>query len=282
MRFPRRAAALLLAAAALALPRTLGAQIDLPAPRGYVNDFANVIGPAYQDSLQAVIDDVRGKSGGEIVVVTLPSLQGRDRDEVALQIGREWGVGKKGGPTDAGRNTGVIVLVSMQDRKWKIETGTGTMTFIPAAEAGRIGRDLMVPALQAGNPGAGILHAVQAIAQAYATQYRFTLSPAYPTGGTYPQQPQRSPYDDGRGAGGGESDSAGLIIFIVFIVLIVVMNSMGRRRSGCGGCIPIFLPIGGRGGGWGGGGWGGGGGGGGFGGFGGGGGFSGGGSGGDW
>ena len=103
MRFPRRAAALLLAAAALALPRTLGAQIDLPAPRGYVNDFANVIGPAYQDSLQAVIDDVRGKSGGEIVVVTLPSLQGRDRDEVALQIGREWGVGKKGGrPTPGG------------------------------------------------------------------------------------------------------------------------------------------------------------------------------------
>ena len=68
---------------------------------------------------------MREKSGGEIVVVTLPSLEGRGRDEVALQIGREWKMGQKGGPTDRNRNTGVVVLVSMQDRKWRIETGTG-------------------------------------------------------------------------------------------------------------------------------------------------------------
>ncbi|HEX8904108.1 MAG TPA: TPM domain-containing protein, partial [Longimicrobiaceae bacterium] len=177
MRFARRHASIFAAAALVAVAATAGTaraqQLELPQPVGYVNDFANVISPAYRDTIQAVIDDVRQKSGGEIVVVTLPSLQGRSRDEVALQIGREWRIGKKGDPNDPMRNTGVVVLVSMQDRKWKIETGTGTMTFIPAGEAGRIGRGLLVPQLQAGNPGRGIYLAVSALAQAYAENFGF-------------------------------------------------------------------------------------------------------------
>jgi uncharacterized protein len=279
MRFARRRArrALAMAVAAAVVRVPAAAQgLELPQPVGYVNDFANVISPAYRDSIQAVIDDVRQKSAGEIVVVTLPSLQGRSRDEVALQIGRDWKIGQKGGPTDADRNTGVVVLVSMQDRAWKIETGTGTMTFIPAAEAGRIGRDLMVPELQAGNPGRGIYLAVSGLAQAYAQHFGFQLSPVVAP----VQVPQGDEQPD---AGGGQGSSGDFWIFVAFVV-IVLLVSRGR-----GGCLPIFLPMGGggrrRGGGWGGGGWGGGGfggGGGGFGGFGGGGGFSGGGSGGNW
>jgi uncharacterized protein len=86
----------------------------------------------------------------------------------------------------------------------------------------------------------------------------------------------------GRRRGGGISP---LLIFALFIVAYSILNGMGRRRRGCGGCIPIpiVFPTGGgySRGGWGGGGFGGGGGGG-FGGFGGGGGFSGGGGGSSW
>ncbi len=289
MRSSRRrsaVAALALAAAALAHAPRAAAQLALPAPQGYVNDFAHVIPAAYRDSIQAVVDDVRRKSGGEIVVVTLPSLQGRSRDEVALQIGREWKVGQKGGPTDRNRNTGVVVLVSMQDRAWKIETGTGTLTFIPASEAGRIGRDEMVPRLRAGDPGGGIYHAVLALGQAYAGQFGFTLAPQYPAGGlagpggAAPSAPRGDP-GYGRGSGQGGSSFWFYLAVVIFIMLI----SRGRV-----GCLPLFFMGGGGrrgggggfGGGWGGGGFGGGGGGGGFGGFGGGGGFSGGGSGGNW
>lgn len=295
MRSSRRAAAAV-AALALAwlLPATpAAAQLTLPRPVGYVNDFANVIDPAYRDSIRAVVDDVREKSGGEIVVVTLESLQGRSRDEVALQIGREWKIGQKGAPTDRNRNTGVVVLVSMRDRKWKIETGTGTLTFIPAAEAGRIGRDLMVPELQAGNVGRGIFRAVQALGQAYAGQFGFQLAPQYPASagggglagprGVPSSQPDYGDYPSGRGSGQGGIPIGVIIAAIVLFFLL--------SRGGRGGCLPFLIGMsmggggrrgGGWGGGWGGGGFGGGGGGGGFGGFGGGGGFSGGGSGGDW
>jgi uncharacterized protein len=302
MRSSRRGAALAALALAIigpAVPKPAAAQLQLPAPQGYVNDFANAITPAYQDSIQAVVDDVKQKSGGEIVVVTLPSLEGRSRDEVALQIGREWKIGQKGGPTDRDRNTGVVVLVSMQDRKWKIETGTGTLTFIPAAEAGRIGRDELVPELQAGNVGRGVYRAVLALGQAYAGQYGFQLTPRYPAGSVGVGDgglagprgvPQNQP--DTRGyPGGGSPGGGGMSFWVIAIIFVLFMLLSSRGRGGgCGGggCLPLLFGMsmggGGRrgGGGWGGGGFGGGGGGGGFGGFGGGGGFSGGGAGGDW
>jgi uncharacterized protein len=170
------------------------AQLQLPRPIGYVNDFAGVIPASDEAAIQAVIDDVRAQSrGGEMVVVTLPSLEGEAASDVALRIGREWKVGALGQPGDAVRNTGAIILVSMQDRKWRIETGEGTNTFVTAAEAGRIGRDLMVPQLQAGQPGEGILLAVRALAQEYGKEFDFTPSAAPP-----PPPVQTQPYPETR------------------------------------------------------------------------------------
>src|SRR5690606_974315 len=117
--------------------------------------------------------EVRAKSGGEIVVVTLPSLEGRTRDEVALQIGREWGIGRRGEPGDPARNTGTVVLVVPKETapdgrgQLKIETGIGTTTFITAAEAGRIADRYMIPYFQRGDYGEGIFAGVAALAGLY-------------------------------------------------------------------------------------------------------------------
>lgn len=261
---------LLAAAALLCVPAWGTAQIQLPDPVGYVNDFANVIPPEDEARIQTIVDEVRQKSGGEIVVVTLPSLEGRTRDEVALQIGREWRIGQEGAAGDRARNTGAVVLVVPRETSpnnrgdMKIELGDNTSTFITAAEAGRIRDDYMIPAFRAGDYGQGITAGVAAIAVEYAENFGFEL-----TGESRPPPPQR-----GRDDGGNPFFTW---IFIAFILLMV----FGRR--GRMGCLPIFIPMGGRGGGFGGGGFGGGGfGGGGFGGFGGGGGFSGGGAGGSW
>jgi uncharacterized protein len=128
----------ILALVAACAPLAVAAQIQLPPPVGYVNDFAGIIPAEYETRILGVIEEVRAKSGGEIVVVTLPSLQGRTRDEVALQIGREWGVGQAGEAGDPHRNTGAVILVAPNERDLKIELGTRTNTFVTAAEAGRI------------------------------------------------------------------------------------------------------------------------------------------------
>src|SRR5690606_20100755 len=182
----RAAAFALVLALVAALPRPVDAQSRLPRPVGWINDFANVIEPEHERQIQAVIDEVRAKSGGEIVVVTLPSLMGRTRDELALQIGREWGVGRRGEPGDPARNTGVVVLVVPEEASpdgrghAKIETGLGASTFITAAEAGRILDRFMIPRFQQGDYGGGILLGVAALAGEYAERFGFELTGEVP------------------------------------------------------------------------------------------------------
>ena len=243
------------------IAHTALAQIQLPKPVGYVNDFANALTPDQETQLEQIVNEVRLKSGGEIVVVTLPSLQGHTR-----QIGREWGVGKKGNPGDAARNTGLVVLLVPSEHELKIETGFGTTTFITAAEAGRIADQFMVPHFREGDYGTGLIQGVRAIAQRYADNFHFQITGAVPL-----EQPAQPPPHAVRSLHVND-------IFTILIIIAVLLSLFGRGgRGGRGGGFPWWLLfIGGNRGGWGGfgGGSGGfGGGGGGFGGFGGGGGF---------
>src|SRR5437667_11091914 len=86
-------------------------QFAIPAPRGYINDFAGVLDPASVARLDAVIADVKAKTRGEIVIVTLADIGGRSASDVALQIGREWKVGPGAPVGDPASNLGVVVLL---------------------------------------------------------------------------------------------------------------------------------------------------------------------------
>jgi len=269
-----------LVALALALPQ----QISIPAPKGFVTDFATVIPEASSLRIQRIIEDVRAKSGGEIAVVTLRDLAGRDKNDVALQIGRQWGVGKKGNPGDRARNTGVVILLVPKETSSDgrghiaISTGQGTEGFITDATAGAI-QDEALPFLRQADYGSALELITLRVAQRFAREFDFTLD-------TTLRAPVEQAPDLSRRGGSRSRGINPVVLFILFVVIMSLISG-GRRRRGCGGCVPIFIPFGGGGGGFGGGrgGWGGGGGGfggGGFGGFGGGGGFSGGGAGRDW
>lgn len=250
-------------------------QITVPAPRGFVNDFAGVLDSQSIRHMEAVIAEVRDKARGEIAVVTMPGIGDRPASEVALQIGRQWGVGAKGEAGDPAKNLGVVVLlVPMTNHQPGtgqafIATGRGAEGFLPDARAGRI-RDAMIPYLAQEDYGRGLSVGVDLVAQAFAEEFGVTLSnPEHVQ--LAPQRHEPRP-----------QAPIGVVVMVVILVIIVASLSSRRqrRRRGWGG-------LGGWGG-WGGGGWGsgggwsggGGGGGGGFGGFGGGGGFSGGGAGG--
>jgi uncharacterized protein len=194
-------------------------------------------------------------------VVTWPDLHGRSASDLAVTIGREWGVGAKGESGDPAKNLGVVILlVPRRDHRpgtgdLFIATGRGAEGFLPDSRIGRI-RDAMGSFLAREDYGAGLAAGVDLVAQAFAEEYGVTL-----TGTPVPTEGERGP--------------AGATVFKLLLLLIVLFL-ISRRR---GGFLPLMLGgFGGgrRGGGWGG--CGGGGFGGGFGGFGGGGGFSGGGA----
>src|SRR6266849_8388160 len=137
------------------------AQIAVPPPRGYVNDFAGVLDSASIRHMEAVITEVRDKTRGEIAVVTLADIGDRAASDVALQIGRQWGVGAKGEAGDPAKNLGVVVLLVPQKNhrpgtgQLFIATGRGAEGFLPDARVGRI-RDAMTPYLAREEYGAGL------------------------------------------------------------------------------------------------------------------------------
>lgn len=258
-------------------------QTQYPAPVGYVSDFAGILDAASQRQMLGVIEEVRQKSGGEIAVVTLKDLVGRASIDVARDIGRQWGVGAKGGPGDPAKNAGIVLLLVPGERpgdgkaKLAIATGTGTEGFITDARAGQIRDAIGRVSVQANSYAAGLVAGVWLLAQAYAQEFGFELTGQAPVSLPPAGSPQSFPVG---------------IIWLLFFLLPIVIALAGRgasRRLRYGRRIgrPIGLPelillsllSGGsrrRGGGgsWGGGGFSGGG----FGGFGGGGGFSGGGA----
>ncbi|HEX4935955.1 MAG TPA: TPM domain-containing protein [Gemmatimonadaceae bacterium] len=265
-----------------------------PPPRGFsptqadmVVDAANALSPDAVARINRIIFDVKAKSGGEIVVVTLPDIAGRDVGDVALRIGREWKVGVDAKIGDRARNAGVVILVvpketSTDGRGYiSIQTGQGAEGFITDATAGDIRREA-IPFLQQRDYSQALELMALRVAQRYEREFGFQLDTAL-----VPASVQQF---------GGEGDAISpLALLVVFVVLMMVFSAMARtsggRRNGCLQALIIADTLSSArghrrshwgGGGFGGGSWGGGGGGGGFGGFGGGGGFSGGGSSGSW
>ncbi len=255
-----------------------GGPTPLPQPVGYVNDFAGVLSPEASARIAALAEQVHAATRGDMVVVTLADLGGRPVEETALRLGREWKVGADAKIGDQARNAGVIILLVPKETSTdgrghcRIETGQGAEGFITDATSGSICR-AATPLFQARQYSAALVQISDEVAARYAEAFGVSLdgSPASPQTARRrsSEPPTQIPW--------------ALIIFVLFIVI----SSMGRRRRGCVGCIPIPIPGPNfRSGGWSGGsGWSGGGFGGssgGFGGFGGGGGFSGGGGGSDW
>jgi len=243
-------------------------QIAVPSPRGFVNDFAGVLDSASARHMEAVIAEVREKTRGEIAVVTLADIGDRAASEVALQIGRQWGVGAQAAAGDRSKNLGVVVLLVPRKNRQPgtgdvfVATGRGAEGFLTDARAGRI-RDAMIPFLAREEYGKGLSLGVDLIAQAFAGEFGVTLSnPEF----VRPPPPADHQVNPGIPFG-----------FLLAVIILLIILTRDRLLL-----IPFMMSRGGRGWGGGGGGWGSGGfgGGGGFGGFGGGGGFSGGGGGG--
>ncbi|MGH7526438.1 MAG: TPM domain-containing protein [Gemmatimonadales bacterium] len=264
-------AALQLTAAALLAQSPQVERLFPAQPTGFVTDVARVVDQASAAKMESLIERLRSATGAEIAVVTLPTIGDREASEVALAIGRKWGVGARADIGDSTRNAGIVVLLVPRQGGQagtghiRVEVGQGLEGIVTDATAGRI-RDLMTEQLAAEQYGPALLTGVQALVSLVARGYGVsdTALTSY------------RPVDRPR-AGGGRFPGLLQLLFLVVFFLVISRAFGGRRRR-----RSVYWGGPWIGGGWGGGGWGGGGGfgGGGFGGFGGGGGFSGGGAGG--
>src|SRR5271154_4422092 len=142
----------------------------LPAPTGYVTDFAGVLSPSTQLSLENLCTQVDRQAHAQIAVVTIKSLDNdQSIEEFATALEDRWKVGPKG--TDRG----VLMIVSISPRKYRIEVGYGLEGILNDAKVGDIGRS-MVPALSQNDYNTAIPIGVQQIARVIAADAGVTLT----------------------------------------------------------------------------------------------------------
>jgi len=227
-----------------------------PPLTGRVVDDAGILSPQVEGELTQELATLEAQTGRQLVVATLPDLQGYEIEDYGYQLLRAWGVG------DKERDDGVILIVAPAERKVRIEVGYGLEPVLTDALSSLIINRTIIPAFKQGDMEQGVVDGTRAIVQQLSLPDDEAKAAAA-------AQAQKA-----RSSGGEIGPATILVIFIVFWLLSGVLGGFGRRRrGGLWWLLPLILSnSSGRGGG----GWSGGGGGFGGGGFGGG-GFSGGG-----
>jgi len=220
-------------------------------PANYVVDLAGVVDPAMESKLNGFLSELERKTTAQLIVLTIKSLEGQPLEEFSIHIAHDlWKLGQKG------KDNGVLFLIAMNDRKYRIEVGYGLEGILPDSKVGSIGRDFLVPAFRKGEYSKGIYAATLAISNEIAADAGVTISgmPAYRIQNRAVRKIK-------------PPSLASKIFFFIFIIVLVILFIKNPRL------FILLLLFSGRGSGsWsgGGGGFGGGGGGGGGGGFGGG------------
>ena len=190
------------------------AEQPFPKPEGLINDFANVIPSSFKQKIAGITVELLKKTGIPVVVVTMPDIGGAEYNDYANRLYEAWGIGKKG------EDKGVLIFVTIKERKMRIETGYGVEGILPDGLVGDIRDNYMLPYLKMDKFGEGLLNGTAAISRVIAKHAGVKL-----TG----QVPVRAP----------EKKRSGFaIIPLIFIFLIFMFVS---RRIG--GSWLFFLPL---------------------------------------
>ena len=202
---------IILAAVALCGALWLGA-VEVPPLTGRVVDRAGVFG-AGASRVEAAVLALENASGGQMAVLTVPTLDGEPIEDFSIRVAEAWKIGRKG------KDNGAILVIVPDDREMRLEIGYGWEGEINDAKAGDVIRD-MAPFFRAGNYADGAVYAVGKVQE-------FVTGKA-PEGQPVPPKRRDS----------GDSPVAAIIVFVVILLLV-----LGRGRGF------IFLGGGGFGGG---------------------------------
>lgn len=155
----------------LFMPSNLPA-VDVPAkPDRYVVDLAGIVDKTTQKKINGLLQELEQKTTAQFVVLTIESLKGEPLEEASIRIAHDkWKLGQKG------KDNGVLLLISVKDRKYRIEVGYGLEGMLPDSFVGSVGRDYLVPHFKKGDTSSGIFATTAVIAQKIAEDAGVKLS----------------------------------------------------------------------------------------------------------
>jgi uncharacterized protein len=198
---------------------------DRPVPPRLVSDFAKMLTQQEVSMLEQKLVSFNDSTSTQIVIVTVPSLEGYDKADYAQQLGEKWGVGQKG------RNNGVVILVKPKtgnsDGQVQITTGYGVEGAIPDILSAQIIDREILPAFRNGDYYGGLDKA---------TSTMMSLARGEFSAAEYAQK---------KGKSSGKRTPLGLIILIVFIIILISRRSGGgnNKHLSTGG-LPFWVLMG--------------------------------------
>jgi len=196
---------------------------ERPVPARLVNDFAGVLGKNEQNALENSLQKFVRQTSTQIVVLTVPDLQGYDKADYAFQVGEKWGVGQKG------KDNGIVVLLKPKTNDSKgqvfVATGYGLEAVLPDAIVNRDIVDYeMIPRFQQGDYYGGLAAGISVMMEI--------------TKGEYTAEQ----YQERVNAGG----SAGIPFMVLFFILLFFLFGKNRRGRvySPGSSLPFWLAMG--------------------------------------
>ncbi len=140
-------------------------------PPNYVVDLAGIVDSEAEAELNSFLAELENKTTAQVVVLTIKSLEGNSIEEFSIHIAHDqWKLGQKG------KDNGVLFLIALNDRKYRIEVGYGLEGALPDSRAGSIGRDFLVPFFSNGEFSKGVYTATLAMINEIATASGVTIS----------------------------------------------------------------------------------------------------------
>ncbi len=206
----------LIAGLLLALAAVATAAPQFPALSGRVVDGADLLPPQREQQLSQQLAAFEEASSIQLVVVTLPDLQGYTIEEFGYQLGRHWGIGQQG------KDNGVLLIVAQAERRVRIEVGYGLEGTLTDALAANIIQGVILPRFRAGQFVEGIEAGSTAIIAALQGEYEPVARSNRP-----------------------EGDPGGLLLFFIFMAIMLFFSGLGggpggRRR----GVLPFLIGAG--------------------------------------
>lgn len=192
--------------------------LDVPQLSGRINDYAGILSPGAIAMMEQKLAAFEKDTSTQVVVLTVPSLQGDDIDQFAIRVADQWKIGQKG------KDNGVILILAKAEQKVRIEVGMGLQGVLPDITAGRIIRDVMRPYLRSGDFDGGVNAGIEAIMAA--TKGEFTATPG--------EQTQRPKQRDA---------SRFLTILLFTVIAAAALGSISRLMGGIAGAIGLPLAV---------------------------------------
>ncbi|RDC65974.1 TPM domain-containing protein [Adhaeribacter pallidiroseus] len=176
-----------------------------PDPPKLVNDLAGILSPEEVQALEQKLENYNDSTSTQVTIVNVKSIGPYEIADYAVKLAINWGIGQKG------KNNGLLILTSVDDRKVNITTGYGMEALLPDALAKRITEYTLKPNYKAGNYYQGLDEATNLIIDIFSGQYKA----------------------DPRDTGDGGSNVT--FWLIIGALVLVILFSLRRRGGGGGG-----------------------------------------------